>query len=89
MDEVIDEVQTFLQQGKSHYLPQSHGECVLLAVSRDVEVGKVPIEDYIITKVYTGLSIPMHCVIPLSVSQSLTKRPSDYPDKRSLPHVQV
>ena len=35
-----------------------------------MEAGKVPVEDYIITK-------------------SLTKSPDDYPDKRSLPHVQV
>jgi DNA polymerase alpha subunit A len=53
LDEVIDEVQAFLQQ-----------------LSHDVEEDKVPLEDYIITK-------------------SLTRTPSEYPDKRSLPHVQV
>ena len=58
LDEVIEEVQSFLQQCKPHP-PNSHGALTWLScdtVSHDVEEDKVPLEDYIITKVTNKLS---------------------------------
>ena len=57
-------------------------------------MNQIELEKFIITKVHnvmapfsSPLSPPSSLLSP--TSQSLTKPPQDYPDRKSLPHVQV
>lgn len=64
----------------------------LTSLGEKIRSGQVPLEHYIIVKVSPALARQTSsraCVDPVLHPQRLGKNPQDYPDSKSLPHVQV
>ena len=73
LDEVIEKVLSYLQE-----------------LQKEIKEDKVPMQEYVITKVCTAIRVGRSFMMSgRGFLQSLTKLPSDYPDKKSQAHVQV